>query len=207
MAQFTGSGTFTVQGSNTRIDRCLFSSGTTLSLNGEAAVVDHCNVQGTLEVLANYCRVSNSSVRVTDWQGHTGLLTECLVVVGAISVTGARWAMSDCILSSSAGVDIETDDCRITNNTFYRVTSGNDCLSLDGNRSLVESNKFIPLVSSTKSAVNVIGGECNMVVGNDLGDPDDYATDALIDTGANTQLFYPSDATYGDNFTDCGTGS
>jgi len=46
-----------------------------------------------------------------------------------------------------------------------------------------------------------------MVVGNDFGDPDGYGTDAFNDTASNTQIFWPADATYGDNFTDCGSGS
>lgn len=51
--------------------------------------------------------------------------------------------------------------------------------------------------------INVASGDCNKVVGNDFGDPADYGTDALNDTATNTQLFFPSDATYGDNFTGC----
>lgn len=45
--------------------------------------------------------------------------------------------------------------------------------------------------------------DCNIVVGNILGDPADYGTDALTDAGTDTQKFWPADATFGDNFTIC----
>jgi len=47
-------------------------------------------------------------------------------------------------------------------------------------------------------------GVCHIVVGNSLGATTDYGTDVL-NPGADTQLFWPADATYGDNFTDCAT--
>jgi len=82
-----------------------------------------------------------------------------------------------------------------------------DGIYVAGNRNLIEANQINPESANTRNGVNVASGECNMVVGNDLGDCDLYTSDCLTDTGANTQLFYPNDATYGDNFTDCGTGS
>lgn len=84
------------------------------------------------------------------------------------------------------------------------VRATTDGVNIDADRVRIEGNTFIP---TGNSAVNIEGGECNIVVGNAFGDCDGYTTDCLIDNGANTQLFYPADATYGDNFTDCGTGS
>ena len=58
----------------------------------------------------------------------------------------------------------------------------------------------------SRYGVNMAGGDCNIVVGNDLGPSADYGTDALSTAGStNTQLTYPADPTYGDNFTDCPT--
>lgn len=117
----------------------------------------------------------------------------------------------------------ENHGMRITNSDHTRVevtiynsgfgtTNTYDNLLIDGasNRNMIQNSKFRALLSggTTRYGVNVSGsGECNIVVGNDLGDPDDYATDALGNTASNTQLFYPADATYGDNWTDCGSGS
>ena len=207
MATFQGSGTFTVQGSSGRIHDCNFGSSATLEITGERTELRNVIVSGTLDVSANYVHCSDSSIRTTTWSGHSGSITDTLVIVGAITVTGARTKILGCIFSSAQGIDIQADGCLVSDNIFYRVSSGHDCVSVAGDRNLIQSNKFEPLVASTKSAVNILSGECNMVWGNDLGDPDDYATDALIDAGANTQLFYPNDATYGDNLTDCGTGS
>lgn len=87
-------------------------------------------------------------------------------------------------------------------------TSDNIHLSGDSDRNLItgcqlQSAQF----SFPRCAVNVSAStcDCNMVVGNDLGDPADYGTDALNDAGTDTQLTYPNDPTYGDNFTDCDT--
>ncbi len=88
-----------------------------------------------------------------------------------------------------------------------------DLIFIDGtsSRCFVTANQLIPDGSAgnqNRYGVNLDGtGECNIVVGNDFGDPDDYATDAWNDAMSNTQQFWPADATYGDNFTDCGSGS
>ena len=106
-----------------------------------------------------------------------------------------------------------SDRCSVTGNVVEAAsqdaTNTSDQIQVTGDRNTVQANKLIPLGGAfvPRYGVNVVSGECNMVVGNDLGDPDDYGTDALNDTGANTQLFYPADVIYGDNFTDCGTGS
>lgn len=125
-----------------------------------------------------------------------------------VAVTGntVRWA-------SGNGIDYDGDDGLIASNVVFGssqdTTNTFDNIQVSGNRNLTEANKLVPATTAplTRYGVNVVSGECNMVVGNDLGDPDDYGTDALNDAGANTQLFWPNDATYGDNFTDCGSGS
>lgn len=136
-------------------------------------------------------RVTNSSrMLVTDnivkWAGEHGIWIE---------------GSSHCTLEGNQVFGSSQN----TNNTWDNIH-----ISGTSNRNLVQGNKVIPSTNNppqTRYGVNVAGGECNMVVGNDLGDPDDYGSDALSDSGANTQLVYPADATYGDNFTDCGTGS
>lgn len=80
-----------------------------------------------------------------------------------------------------------------------------DGIHIDTVRAFVHGNKIRAESGATRSAINIAGGDCNRVAGNDLGDPSTYATDALIDAGTDTQLTWPNDPTYGDNFTICPT--
>jgi hypothetical protein len=67
-------------------------------------------------------------------------------------------------------------------------------------------NRVIPRETGnqTRYGINVgASSDCARVVGNDLGDPAGYGTDALNDAGTDTQLSWPDDATFGDNFTVC----
>ena len=80
-----------------------------------------------------------------------------------------------------------------------------DGIHIDTVRAFVHGNKIRAESGATRSAINIAGGDCYRVAGNDLGDPSTYATDALIDAGTDTQLTWPNDPTYGDNFTICPT--
>lgn len=74
----------------------------------------------------------------------------------------------------------------------------------DSDSNHIHGNKIIPNpVTDTRSAINVstVDCDCNVIVGNSLGEASLYGTDALLDAGTDTQLFYPADAVYGDNFT------
>lgn len=145
---------------------------------------------------------------VADNSITTGLLGPGILVDGCEYTTVAD---NTCLEIDQHGIAFASSNfCVATGNTVnaagLEAADTYDGIQVNGNRNLVEANQIVAY-ADTRYGVNITGGECNMVVGNDIGDPDDYATDALGDTGANTQLFYPSDATYGDNFTDCGTGS
>lgn len=102
---------------------------------------------------------------------------------------------------------IDSDDGAVTSNVIHHPSQLTDS-TYDGvnmttsDRNLVASNliRSDPTVSA-RYGVNVVSGDRNVVVGNSLGDPAQYGTDALVDSGTNTQLAYPNDATYGDNFT------
>jgi hypothetical protein len=127
-----------------------------------------------------------------------GTLTMRIATTGqhGLSMVNTSHCRVQCHITSSGGT---------TTNTY-------DAINISGNssRNLISGCKIRPRTTgnTTRYGVNVGGtGECNMVVGNDLGDPDDYGTDALVDSASNTQLFWPGDATYGDNFTNCGSGS
>lgn len=64
-------------------------------------------------------------------------------------------------------------------------------------------NNYIQGAGQLRYGINIASStvERAIVVGNHLGDPTDYGTDALNDDGTDTQLTYPGHATYGDNFT------
>ena len=80
----------------------------------------------------------------------------------------------------------------------------------DTNRCRVEGNVVDPaqldspnLTGQPAVGIHVVDSTCdtNIVVGNDLGATSEYGSAALTDAGTGTILTYPSDATYGDNFT------
>lgn len=96
---------------------------------------------------------------------------------------------------------------KIEGSSSFSVNVSDQVVITASDFNLVEGNTLRVGANTPRYGVNVVSGECNMVVGNNLGDPNDYGTDALADTGSNTQLTYPGSMTYGDNFTDCGTGS
>lgn len=157
-------------------------------------------------IILNSQRVTANNVRVTT-SDDDGIILDgsdfCTVrgVVNAAGQHGVRLNNSDQNRIEVTVIDSGGD----TTNTY-------DNLRIEGasNRNFVTGSIFRPRLTgnTTRAGVNVAGsGECNIIVGNDLGDPDPYGTDALVDTASNTQIFYPADATYGDNFTDCGSGS
>lgn len=140
----------------------------------------------------------------------------------AIDVTGAELHLDihDNIIDSIGNHGIVISDCdhaHIHHNRLNDIgtlgANTYDCIQINGDssRNMVDGNILTASVGggvTPRYGVNVGGtGECNMVVGNDLGDPNNYGSDALTDSASNTQLFWPADATYGDNFTDCGSGS
>jgi hypothetical protein len=109
------------------------------------------------------------------------------------------------------GVEFEQSrDCYVTGHIRGAGTQSDDTYDAvqinGGSRIFVTGLTIRPEASTgelSRYGVNVVDGDCHIVVGNDLGDPADYGTDALNDTATNTALTWPSDATYGDNFTDC----
>lgn len=188
MARFSGSGILSIAGTNTRIYDVIMAGASVVAMAaGEAR-----NVDGKMTV--------SGPVRLRDCN-----LTSLTVTADDVDMQGCHLTGSSdgCVWTGADGLIVGNtffENGTLTNNTY-------DSLRVTGNRNQVMSNRFIPATGSTRYGVNIVSGECNMIVGNDLGDPDDYATDALNDGGANTQLFWPADATYGDNYTDCGSGS
>jgi hypothetical protein len=108
---------------------------------------------------------------------------------------------------------VDSSDCTVQDVTIDGAGgNSNDTydgviLSGDSDRNLISGIQVVARAVSplTRYGINVSAStcDCNIVVGNVLGDPADYGTDALNDAGTDTQLFYPNDATYGDNFTAC----
>ena len=90
------------------------------------------------------------------------------------------------------------------------VTNTGDGIFLDGNSdwNLIEGNRIFEdgVGNVARYGINVSEAvcDCNIVVGNVLGLAANYGTSGLNDSGTLTQLFYPSDPNYGDNFVDCG---
>jgi hypothetical protein len=110
----------------------------------------------------------------------------------------------DGIVLSDTTERCRVTDCMITN----AAASGTNLYSgivVDGERNYISGN-VIPAVQVNTNALNngiSILGNCSRVVGNDLDDPGAYGNDAIDDLGTLSELFFPDDPVYGDNFTDC----
>lgn len=107
----------------------------------------------------------------------------------------------DVVGNQFAGVSENTTD------TFDAIR-----LEDDTHRCRVQDNQVDPaqldpptLTGQPAVGIHIVDAtcECNVVVGNMLGDPAEYGTDPLVDAGTDTALRYPDDATYGDNFVGC----
>lgn len=162
------------------------------------------NINGPLSVVGDDAVVTDSVIRVGTWAGEAGQMKNCQISA-SLTVTADYMRVQDCFFDRGDGLTVNANRALVQGNLFEEQGSTDDAVAIDGDRNLVQNNRFIPSIGFTNSAVNIVGGDCNMVVGNDLGDPADYATDALIDGGTNTQLTWPADPTYGDNFTGCDT--
>lgn len=132
------------------------------------------------------------------WFGDVNIiLTGCTRVI--VTANHTKWPASHNIHLSGC------TECNVTANQVIAATSA-DNIRLAGDRNMIEGNmsQAVDGFSVADVGINIVSGSCNIVVGNRLGDPADYGTDALTDSGTDTQLTYPNDPTYGDNFTDCG---
>lgn len=111
--------------------------------------------------------------------------------------------------SSGGPLGVEIEANTIVGPGGAATTNTRDAIRVDQGQAFIHGNKITPRATTpfTRYGINIAGGDCNVVVGNALGDPADYGTDALEDNGADTQLTYPNDPTYGDNFTACPPGS
>lgn len=124
-------------------------------------------------------------------------------------ITGQFTKIANCDFDSGGhGLElIDANDCTIVTNTFTGSAFPDNTydhinISGDSNRNLITANLFRTSASfGMRYAVNIVDSTCddNIVVGNDM---QGWAGVAPInDAGTGTLLNYPSDATYGDNFT------
>jgi hypothetical protein len=212
MALLQGTGSFILNGSSARIHDVQMAETATLVLDGE---VQHARglilgFNNPLQVLEDYINVYDSTLSTVDWQGAHGVYGSNYANT-LVAVTGDYFRCHDNLFDRRQGLDLTANQAVVVGNIFANqgqqaATNAHDGVTINGDRNLVEANRFIPfnpITPVTRSAVNIASGDCNMIVGNDVGDPADYATDAIIDAGTDTWLVYPNDPTYGDNFTDC----
>ena len=100
--------------------------------------------------------------------------------------------------------DVEVEAGLAASNTY-------DAFQLNGpiDDGLRVEDNHIRNASQLRYGINIAdsGVVRAIVVGNSGGDPADFGTDAINDQGTDTQLTYPSDATYGDNFFRSGSSS
>lgn len=230
MAKFEGSGKLTLTGTYGRIYDFWFANTGGVETTGSSARIERCTMQVDVTMTGVHSRfVDNSSSGKATLSGRGSMVAESRVdqleiLEDDCRVTGVE---ADTSQSGEPALYVEADDCIFVASEFGAGSGygadvvGNrnqfvGCLFPDqgtshaglrfnGNRNRCQGSSFVE--SGGDYAVEIAGGECNMVVGNDLGDCDDWDIDCLLDNGLNTQLFYPADASFGDNFTDCGSGS
>ncbi len=100
--------------------------------------------------------------------------------------------------------------CRVLANqitaALFSVDNTYDSIILSGDSddNYIHNNMMIGSPSSPKPryGINISVSTCenNIVVGNSFGPASNYGTDPLLNLGTDTELFYPANPTYGDNF-------
>lgn len=108
--------------------------------------------------------------------------TEAVVVTDSTHVT----INDGTIREPCRHADDTYDAVVVTSSDFCRVTQLTIVPEVGGN---------LP-----RYGINIVSGNDNIVVGNNLGAAADYGTAPIGDSGTGTILDYPSDATWGDNF-------
>lgn len=211
-------GNVVVSGSHVHVDGVRTSSATYASVvvTGTYAEISNVSSSGAETGLrltgalrcqvVNFASVSDEAGIVIESGSNFFNISANVVSSGAdaILIDSSSWGILSAVVESATGDGIVLDTAASNKITAQVFQAGGSNIVVNGDRNLITGCVLRP--GTTNYGVEITGGECNMVVGNDLGDPDDYTTDALIDGGANTQLFWPA-GLYGDNFTDCGTGS
>jgi hypothetical protein len=157
---------------------------------------------------------STHGVRVettaSHWQIHNNIFqTISDDAVHLVGPTRMSIQGNQIVAPNDFGIYCEADDCDISGNLIDRpsvtATNADDGILLDGDRNYAHGNTVLPGSELPRYGINIAGGDCNVVVGNVLGNSADYGTDALNDTGTNTVLEYPTDPVYGSNIVDCGS--
>jgi hypothetical protein len=186
-----------------RISNCILSADTASSITSTHAVL---RVSGgdpaapNLRVIVNGSSFVGSQISSAD------------VVYGVVLENTEYVTISDCEFYQFREEAIFLDgtvNCLIVDNRVLQagLAGGVDAVRLvDSSYNQVRGNMILPdSAGNTRYGINVSnsGCDCNVVVGNSLGDPADYGTDALNDAGTGTWLTFPNDPAYGDNFVDC----
>jgi hypothetical protein len=175
---------------------------------------------GQVTVLGNTCAAGvDDGILVPSGLGTPGTIIagNSIICAGVGISSGGLWEeahISDNFIDAGEhGMDLaDLSRGHIYGNTIYRPGLNTDntfdgirLSGASGDESYIHGNRLIVFSfgNAPRYGVNVSAATCenNIIVGNDLGDPADYGTDALNDAGTGTILTYPNDATYGDNFT------
>lgn len=185
MAHFTGSGNFIIPGVQARAYDLELGQigGAGLRLSNADGYVDR--VRGSV-FIASRTLISNSHLNRVGIAGNEARIVGCRFTGG-----------------TSPALTIVGHNSLVVGNFVAASTGGG--VSITGDQNMVEANTFTGQSGFSPSAVAVVSGDCNKIVGNSLGDPSQYTVGAIDDNGTNTQLTYPNDPTYGDNFSTCVT--
>lgn len=152
----------------------------------------------------DFLRVSNTAIGggglTLDGVDRSDCIFSQVAVTGTTAIT-----IVDCpdagiltginAVGTSIGISITDSTVIIIGGTAAGSTA---MIDLDGDDCLITGVRLLSAPGLTDGIL--IAGNDNIVVGNDLGDSADYSGAPLVDSGTNTRLLYPADATNGDNF-------
>ncbi len=159
--------------------------------------------------------VADASLEISDFRIE-GYEEDGLVVSHQSGYFGQKISIHDGLITDMQKHGLVVDSARanihdvIVENVGQGATNTDDAFHLKGemDQPRLHNNAIIG-ASQLRYGINIAdpGITRAIVVGNSGGDPSDFGTDALNDQGTDTQLEYPSDATYGDNFFRSGSSS
>lgn len=196
MAKFTGSGTFTLPGTDSLLHDVQFTTAVTLS--GEASRISNIDITGTLTVSANYVNVVDSSLRNTSWSGTNAYLDGALVVVDGVSISGVDARITNNVFAGGDGLTLASDRAVVTGNKFNSPSTNG--ITVTGDYNLITGNWFTPGGASDAAVTISTGSTGTVFVGNHIGDESAWSVAAIDDNSTSTVTAYPGSTSIGDNF-------
>ncbi len=204
------------------IDTAIQARGSTIRVNNCRDIVSSIFFENLATYSIDWALIeannSIGTIEINDSGEYNGIVNNKVKGIYLEAVVDSVVAANRVIAGAAHGIDLLDCDDNIVHDNQIResaLTSDNtyDGIHLQGdsNRNSLQGNVIRSQATPNqyRYAINIAEAtcDCNIVVTNSLGLATDYGTSGLNDAGTLTQLSYPADINYGDNFIDCGAGS